>query len=70
MGIVASAELMTFECIGCCSTYTGKARELAGLGWVRKLYDRRVAPNKGEVLLCKECAAHFESIWRMREQLK
>ena len=73
MGLIAdTSELHTFDCLGCGSTYTGKPHELAGLGWTSKKYERRVAPtrNKGEVLLCGECTKHFESIWKMREQLK
>jgi hypothetical protein len=62
-------DLHTFECVGCLSTYTGKAHELSALGWVSHKYERRVAPkrNKGEVLLCEECEKRFELIWTSRK---
>jgi hypothetical protein len=67
MALIADTpELFTFECLSCLGTYTGKAHELAGLGWAAHKYERRVAPkrNKGEILLCDTCQARYELIWK------
>jgi hypothetical protein len=48
-------------------TYTGKPHELKELGWKRHSFARRVAPKRGEVLLCDDCSKRFAAIWKERK---
>jgi hypothetical protein len=71
MGLIADTpDLYTFTCDSCDATYTGKPHELAKLGWKRHQFTRRVAPKRGEVLLCDVCEAHYQPIWKAREERK
>jgi hypothetical protein len=65
-----SAELMSFECISCLATYTGKPHELDRIGWTRHRYEARVAPKRGEILLCESCEAFYTQLWKAHAEAK
>jgi hypothetical protein len=68
MGLISDTpDMYMFECVACLSTYTGKPHELKELGWKRHSFARRVAPKRGEVLLCDDCSKRFAAIWKERK---
>jgi hypothetical protein len=65
VGLVSdTCELVTFECVSCLATYTGKPHELAGLGWIRKTYKSKGVSTPRDVLFCDDCAKRLEPIWK------
>lgn len=69
MGLVDVSELVTFECVSCLATYTGRPHELPGQGWSRKTYKRKLGRTPGEVLFCDACTKRLEAVWETQRRL-